>query len=43
MSMGQHGSGQEADIAKAATYLSEMSVLLQDDLTGLEVVEGEAR
>ena len=39
--MGQ--SEQEPDLAKAASCLSEMASLLQEDLTGLEVVEGEAR
>jgi len=39
--MGQHQS--EPDLAKAASCLAEMSTLLQDDLNGLEVVEGEAR
>ena len=35
--------GSEPDLAKAASCLAEMSSLLQEDLTGLEVVEGEAR
>jgi len=33
----------ETDLAKAASGLAELSSLLQEDLTGLEVVEGEAR
>ena len=41
MCMGQ--SEHEPDLAKAASCLSEMASLLQEDLTGLEVVEGEAR
>jgi len=39
VSMGQG----ETDLAKAASGLAELSSLLQEDLTGLEVVEGEAR
>ena len=35
--------GSEPDLTKAASCLAEMSCLLQEDLTGLEVVEGEAR
>ena len=38
------GQGQsEPDLTKAASCLAEMSSLLQDDLSGLEVVEGETR
>ena len=37
------GQQTEPDLAKAASCLAEMSSLLQEDLTGLEVVEGEAR
>jgi len=33
----------ETDLAKAASGLAELASLLQEDLTGLEVVEGEAR
>jgi len=33
----------ETDLGKAASGLAELSGLLQEDLTGLEVVEGEAR
>jgi len=33
----------ETDLAKAASGLAELATLLQEDLTGLEVVEGEAR
>ena len=33
----------ETDVGKAAQGLAELSDLLQEDLTGLEVVEGEAR
>merc|ERR1719495_2646813 len=36
-------TGGEADLGKAASGLAELSSLLQEDLTGLEVVEGEAR
>merc|ERR1719431_1573796 len=36
-------AGGETDLGKAAVGLAELSDLLQDDLTGLEVVEGEAR
>ena len=32
----------ETDLAKAASGLAELASLLQEDLTGLEVVEGEA-
>ena len=37
------GQSQEADLAKAASCLAEMASLLQEDLQGVEVVEGEAR
>ena len=36
-------AGGETDVGKAAQGLAELSDLLQEDLTGLEVVEGEAR
>ena len=36
-------AGGETDLGKAAQGLAELSDLLQEDLTGLEVVEGEAR
>ena len=33
----------ESDMAKAASWLAELSSFLQEVLTGLEVVEGETR
>jgi len=41
--LGAAMTGGEADLGKAATSLAELSDLLQEDLHGLEVVEGEAR
>ena len=41
--LGTAMTGGEADLGKAATSLAELSDLLQEDLHGLEVVEGEAR